>query len=127
LRRYTPLRPKARKLKKGVVKDPEYLAWIHTQACLVHGYDCPMWATKGFIEVYGAIGRDPSTYRAIGGTFNRLEAHHVGKPRNDRRAIPLCLLAHQYSGRSDALWKPGGFEVAIGQLNADYEFFQRAA
>lgn len=65
-RRPTPLRP-----NRGHVPDPEYLAWIRTQPCIM----CTGWI-------------DPT-----------VEAHHYGgrafgTKAPDRLAIPLCLWHH---------------------------------
>lgn len=61
--------------KPGRQRDAKYLKWIRTQPCLAHG-------------VHAAV---------------RIEAHHIheigqkgmGTKAPDRRAIPLCPIAHR--------------------------------
>lgn len=99
LRRFTRPRPIRLKLRRGMVKDPAYRRWIHTQPCIVHGEKC-RW----------------------------VEMHHVGRPRNDHRAVPLCAWLHRTG--PDAVTDIGqrsfetrfevSFEAAIAGLNEEY-------
>ena len=101
LRRYTRIRPFRLKLRRGRVEDRAYLAWLHTQACIVHDGKCGRW----------------------------VEAHHVGRPRNDRRVVPLCAWLHRTG--PEAVTTIGrrkfearfqvSFEAAIAGLNDEYE------
>lgn len=98
--RYAPLRRFRLKPRPGVVRDRYYLAWLHQQPCIIQT-GCSRW----------------------------VEAHHVGHPRNDRRAVPLCSRHHrEYSdsvhqlGRRAFEQKCGiSFEAAITGLNDEYE------
>lgn len=74
LMRRTRLHSGAGVTKRGMIYDPEFLAFVHTEPCMIHGRNCPRW--------YGAIP-------------NRLEAHHIDhNHRNDRRTVPMCRVAH---------------------------------
>jgi hypothetical protein len=100
IRRYAPLRRYSLKPRRGHVEDRPYLRWVHTQPCIVHGEKC-RW----------------------------VEAHHVGRPRNDRRSVPLCSTLHR-EGR-ESVHRIGrrvfetrfaiSFEAAIAGLNGEYE------
>jgi hypothetical protein len=100
LRTYTRLRPYRLKPRRGVVKDPAYRVWLHDQSCIVHGEKC-RWVAM----------------------------HHVGRPRNDRRGVPLCDWLHQTG--PDAVTTIGrrafeekfqiSFEAEITRLNEEYE------
>jgi hypothetical protein len=103
--RRSPLRKRARKPKCGRVVDRQYLAFVHRQPCMVHGFNCP-------------------TYAIPGGVFNQLEAHHVGRTRDDRRTVPLCKLAHQYHVElvaPTAAERREKFERCIAELNRKYD------
>jgi hypothetical protein len=101
LRRYTRPRPVALKPKRGYIEDQPYREWIHTQPCTVHNGRCGRW----------------------------VEMHHVGRPRNDRRGVPLCAALHRESpqavhqiGRRPFEDRFGiSFEAAIQGLNDEYE------
>ena len=101
---YRRTRPRVKRNKPrrgGWLKDREYLAWLHQQPCIVHNGSCTRW----------------------------VEAHHVGHPRNDRRAVPLCALLHREG--SEAIHRVGrrnfeirfnlSLEAAITGLNEEYE------
>ena len=98
--RYAHLRRFRLKPRPGVVRDRDYLAWLHTQPCIVAS-GCSRW----------------------------IEAHHVGHPRDDHRAVPLCSRHHRES--RDAVHQLGrraferqfgiSFEAAIIGLNDEYE------
>ncbi len=105
IRRYSRLRVYARprpirlKPRRGVVNDPAYRAWIHTQPCIVHGEKC-RW----------------------------VEMHHVGRPRSDDRGVPLCEWLHRTGpdavttiGQRRFEAKFGvSFAAAIQGLNEEY-------
>ena len=103
LRVYARLRPKRLKPRKGQVDDPHYRAWIHTQPCIVHGEKC-RW----------------------------VEQHHVGRPRNDYRSVPLCEWLHRTG--PDAVTTIGqrrfeakfgvSFAAAIAGLNEEYRLYK---
>jgi len=105
LRRYTRLRSYTRlhsyrlKPRRGVVDDPAYRRWIHTQPCIIHGEKC-RW----------------------------VEMHHIGRPRSDDRGVPLCEWLHRTGpyavtkiGRRafEELFQVS-FEAAIQGLNEEY-------
>jgi hypothetical protein len=100
LRRYARIRPVRSKPRPGVVRDPDYRQWIHTQACIAHAGKCGNW----------------------------VEMHHVGRPRNDRRGVPLCRELHREG--PEAVHRIGrrafearfgiSFEAAIVGLNDEY-------
>jgi len=99
LRRYT--RPRAYRLKPrhGRIEDRAYLAWLRTQSCVIQ-IGCARW----------------------------IEAHHVGRPRHDRRAVPLCALHHRESAEAVHVLGRRAFETrfgvsleaAIAGLNEEY-------
>jgi hypothetical protein len=101
LRTYARLKPYRLKPRRGAVDDPKLRAWIHTQPCIVHGEACGRW----------------------------VEMHHVGRPRNDRHGVPLCVWLHRTG--PDAVTKIGrrafeekfniSFEAAIIGLNDEYD------
>ena len=107
IRRYTRLRTYARprawreKPRRGHVEDRGFLAWLHIMPCIVHHGLCGRW----------------------------VEAHHVGRPRNDRRAVPLCSPLHREG--AEAVHRIGrrafetrfgiSFEAAIQRLNDEYQ------
>lgn len=103
LRRYTPLRRQALTPKRGRVEAPGYLAWVRTLPCLVAG-------TSG----------SPCS--------SRVEAHHVGKPRNDFRTVPLCSQHHREGPEAMHRIHRRAFEArfsiaveaVIGDLNAQW-------
>ena len=100
LRTYAAIPRKRLKPRRGQVEDPAYRRWIHTQPCIVHGEKC-RW----------------------------VEMHHVGRPRKDRRGVPLCEWLHRTG--PDAVMTIGrrafearfniSFEAAIQGLNDEYE------
>jgi hypothetical protein len=103
LRRFARIRPVRSKPRPGVIRDPAYRAWIHTQPCLVHGWAC------GSIEMH--------------------HVHDVGGPRNDRRGVPLCPILHRegpdavhtiHQGPFEARFGMS-FEAAIARLNDEYQ------
>lgn len=106
LKRHTRLRPKARHAKRGVVSDPAYREWILPMRCLA-------------CERKQVQQTSPT------------EGHHVDKPRNDRRMLPLCgeqhhrlspVSVHGGGGRRRFEARFGiDFEVEIQRLNALYE------
>ncbi len=103
LHAYTRIRHRARRPRRGVVRDLAYLAFVHTQPCMAHGANCP---------------------RFVGAISNRPEAHHIdNNHRNDRRAVPLCRLAHQYSTKPSR----EAMEAEVLRLNALYEQEKGAA
>lgn len=106
LRRGTPLRKRARRPKRGVVSDPKYREFILRLPCFVCGK---------FSRIQASI----------------TEGHHVDKPRNDLRMVPLCARTHH---RESSVSVHGGggrrrFEARFGVsfndeiklLNALYE------
>jgi hypothetical protein len=82
-----------------VVRDPEYLSWLHTQPCIVTG-------RRG------------------------VQAHHVDRPRNDRRSVPVIPEMHVHTPfsvhggggrrRFEERWSVD-FEAEIRRLNQKYE------
>ncbi len=103
-------RPKPR---KGRVKSPEYLAFIHTLRCLLLGH---------------------SDTRCSG----ELNAHHVDPPteqRNDLRTIPLCKAHHLQSCGPHAIHRLGreqwqakfGKNLEFEVLRLQTEFNERRA
>ena len=105
LLRRTRLRPRARKPRRGVAKDPAYLAWLHSLPCLACGWGDP--------------GRQAM----------RTEAHHEGIPHSDRRAVPLCAIHHRTGADARHLigrrkfeeYYHVRFEEAATHLNAEYQ------
>jgi len=101
LRRRTWLRSKALKPKRGYVSDRAYREWLHTQPCIVHGEACGRW----------------------------VEMHHVGRPRNDLRSVPLCSglhregpdAVHRISRRAFEQKFTVCFEDEIRRLNEEYK------
>jgi hypothetical protein len=99
--RYTRPRPRRWKPRRGALADPAYRAWIHEQPCIVHDGKCGRW----------------------------VEQHHVGRPRNDRRSVPLCRALHRDGpqavhviGRRPFEQRFGiSFEAAIAGLNDEYQ------
>ena len=109
--RRTPIRKKRAKPRRGRVIDKDFLAWMHTQSCLVRTFP-----------------------RLCSGD---LEFHHVrefGSPKSDRRGLALCT-GHHTSGET-SIHKLGkrefekihgiDIEGAIVIYNQDYES-ERAA
>jgi hypothetical protein len=101
IRRYTPIRRYSLKPRRGAVEDRAYLRWLHGLGCIVQHPNCSRWT----------------------------EAHHVGRPRNDRRAVPLCAKHHREGpeavhviGRRAFEARFGiSFEAAIVGLNDEWE------
>jgi hypothetical protein len=101
LRRYAPLRRYSIKAKRGYIEDAAYRRWLHEQPCIVHDGRCGRW----------------------------VEMHHVGRPRNDRRGVPLCRPLHREGaqavhviGRRAFEERFGiSFEAAIIGLNDEYQ------
>ena len=103
LRSYSRLRPIRLKPRRGVVRDTGYLRWLHGQPCIVHGEKCRF-----------------------------VEAHHVGRPRSDDRAVPLCEWLHRTG--PDAVTTIGqrrfeakfgvSFAAAIAGLNEEYRLYK---
>lgn len=101
LRRYVRMRVRAIKPKRGRIQDEAFLAFVRAQPCLVHSPECK-W---------------------------RVEAHHIGRPRDDRRVVPLCAWHHREG--PDAVHVLGAreferkfnvdFRAAIRSLNVAWE------
>jgi hypothetical protein len=81
LRRYTRLRPRSWKPRKGAVSDPAYRAWIHEQPCLVHDGKC---GRRAFEQRFGI-----SFEAAIMGLNDEYESREEGvRGRNRRVSSP---------------------------------------
>ena len=107
LRRYAPLRSRTRlrtralKPKRGRIEDRPYKRWVRVaHPCLVANRLCCRW----------------------------VEPHHVGRPRDDHRTVPLCSVHHR-EGRAavhvigrrafEARFRIS-FEAAIARLNEQW-------
>ncbi len=105
--------------KRGIGKDPAYLKWLHTLACIC----CSLGELRP---------RDPIGFWKWTG-WDRIEAAHVGvrgmsQKCPDREAIPLCSTHHRL-GRDAAhrlgkkFWEHHGIDPKrlIADLNQRYE------
>lgn len=108
LRRYAPLRSRTRlraravKAKRGLVEDRAYKRWVcANHRCLVENRLCCRW----------------------------VEPHHVGRPRDDHRVVPLCSVHHREGPAAVHVIGRSAFEqrfrisseAAIAALNQEWE------
>lgn len=97
------------KPRRGRIRDKHYLAWIHTQPCIV----------SGMIHIERSA---------------HVEAHHVrrhGEQKNDYRTVPLLARFHRLTSGGELTVEHGkqrfeqaygvNIEAEIARLNAKYE------
>ena len=122
LRRHTRLRPRSRKPRKSTVKDKAYREWILTQSSIV-----------GFWQGVDLL---PMSYIEQSCISFKIEGHHVGRPRNDRRMVPLYYWLHRetpisvHGGGGDRAFQSRfsvDFEEHIKLLNERYDQERGAA
>ncbi len=103
IQRGAPPRKKRTRARRGRIHDREYLAWIHTQFCLVSG-------RRGVTAHH---------------------VRQFGSPKDDRRTIPLMAEFHLYEYGRYSIERLGkkrfeahhgvDLEAAILKYNAMYE------
>jgi hypothetical protein len=108
LRRSTkPIRAQRSKPRRGRLTDKKYIAWLAKQPCHIKQF------------AYVIENRAPE-YSCAG----RVTVHHIrdyGSPKNDRRAVPLCMRHHLHD------FGPFSIERGRRQFAETFGFAQEAA
>jgi hypothetical protein len=102
--------------RKGRIYDPEFVAWMHRQPCLIDLRASAIECQPGY-ECFGRI------------TFHHVRNH--GSGRDDRRGLALCLAHHLEGFGKFSIEKLGktnfqelfgvDLEAEILRYNDDYE------
>lgn len=131
----TPLKRKRSKPRRGVLKDPAYLAWIREQPCFLCCYLA--WRAQQFINAFKPMIDGACVTVHLATQANQqspTEAAHVGarglgQKCSDRETLPLCGIEHHrigpYShhklGKRFAEFHNIDIPVLIAQYQESYE------